>query len=199
MTIHPTAITFHDCRIHLEPIGPEPGIPEQRYRRQVEYCASTEAILGSAIRQWVIGAQYADPMSKACRFIATARLASGQVEIAANNMAARAEACAILEGHKANLDRITDLEDQAEKSQKIYENCVANNTALTRERDEARQMHKERAFYDRAHLEAENTRLGMQLQQARMQLQAITQKCSEITIGAPSFALATKISELAKL
>jgi len=55
MTIHSTSITFRDCRIYLEPIGPEPADVGQRGRYNAEYVANTEPILASAIRQWVVG------------------------------------------------------------------------------------------------------------------------------------------------
>jgi hypothetical protein len=61
--------------------------------------------------------------AKATRFITTASLPSGQVEIAANSEAARAEARAIIEGHKANLDRIAELEDELARAKADHGNA----------------------------------------------------------------------------
>ncbi len=187
MTIHATAITIHGCKVHLEPTGPEPSIPEQRYRFQAEHVASTEAILGSAIRGWVQGQQIASATTKPCRYITSARVNSGQVEIVADSNAARAEARAILEGHKANLDRIAVLDEvrnetacmgppgvfyhdeadavralkgQLETARAEVRRLTDERAKLMTERDEARQMHKERIYYDRTHLEQENTALA---------------------------------------
>lgn len=206
MTIHATAITFHGCKIHLEPTGPEPAIAEQRYRYHVEHCASTEAILSTAIRQWVRSNepdQKATQTEKPTRYITTARVARGQVEIAADSDAARAEARAILEGHKETQERIAVLDsiraelscigppgavyhDEAEAVRALKER-MENEGALRkamaeqsatykRERDEARQMHKERVFWEKAALNDQIAVLGERLTKMRIAAQAIIDK-----------------------
>lgn len=181
MTIHSTAITFHDCRIHLEPIGPEPGIPEQRYRFHVEHCASTEAILGTAIRQWVIGKQPASAVTKTP--LPETKWVDGFAEIAAL---------------RAEVDRLRIVASENGKS------CLQQHDDITRmraeirrlidERDEARQMHRERVFYDRASLEGQLADMGARL----TKLRAAAQSVAEIRNQTPMPIVVERIDELRK-
>jgi hypothetical protein len=200
MSIHPTAITFHDCRIHLEPIGPGPGIPEQRYRFDVEHCASTEALLGTAIRQWVIGTKpprkcqhcsgtiegggfvivgggvvhhecFREAMTsaKATKFITTAVVPSGTVEISANTEGARLQARLIIEGHKANLDRIAELKAQLAAEQRLRDEIAA---AAGTPGGEATLPHVRRVVAERNEWrhEAEECRTGLAARAAEIDL-----------------------------
>lgn len=219
MAIHPTSVTFHDCRIHLEPIGPEPGIPEQRYRFHVEHCAATESILSSVIRKWVIGnepdvptppwetriAEYEERTKILAERI---RVREERIEQLQRNLAERDERIdglrhdlnrAKLQMNNANLfwaeeerkhnatvaerDALAKRCSEAEQAgrnamllvKKTQEERDEQVKSLTRECDELRQMHKERAFYDRAQLERQITELDDKLTKLRRAAEKVAQ------------------------
>lgn len=133
MTIHATAITFHDCRIHLEPIGPEPAIAEQRYRFQVEHCASTEAILGTAISQWVIGTK---PPRK-CQHCSGTIEGGGFVIVGGGVMHHECFREAMTSAKKP-ADRIAEPQEELAQVRASLQAMAEQSATYMRERDEAR-------------------------------------------------------------
>lgn len=188
MTIHATAIIVHDCKVHLEPTGPTPGDAEQRLRHEVSIVSSAD----NCLRGILSGMTAIAKPPRKCQHCSETIDGGGFVIVGTGVMHHGCFADA-LDGKKP-IDRIVEMEAALELLKSCEEEARRERDDLKakwqtacanldpiiiraqnaeRERDEARQMHRERVFYERAMLEEQIKHLGERLTKLRVAAQAV--------------------------
>lgn len=177
MTIHATAIIVHGCKIHLEPTGPKQSDAEQRLQHEINMASSAD----NCLRGILSGMTAIAKPPRKCQHCSGTIEGGGFVIVGGGVMHHECFREAMTSAKKP-ADRITELQHElarekdateAERLRASLKAMAEQSATYMRERDEARQMHRERVFWEKATLNEQIATLGDRLTRLRVAAQAV--------------------------